>query len=473
MFERKHWNALFALGLFTFMSTLDGSIVNIALPTMAREMHISTSQVTWAVTIYLVVISSLILLFGRLGDLLGKTFIFRIGMTVFTIGSLLCGIHVNLPFLLGARVVQAIGASMTMSNSFGITAMVFPANIRARAMSIIAMFVSLGSIAGPAIGGFILEVVSWPFIFWINVPLGIIAYLVGNKYLPHDHNANGSVKDVDFVGAFLLFATVVTFFIGMTVGQDKGMGNPIAIGLLALMVVLIFAFIKVERVRQSPLLQLKIFDSKLFSMSVVTSMLMFTAGSFNGILMPFYLQNYRACAVGFAGFVMMAYPIAMFIFSPIAGTLADKYDKEKITFIGISLVILAQIGYLTIGPNTPLTLVIILLLLHGMGIGFFQSPNNALVMSNVDKQYLGIAGSVNALGRNLGFVIGNTVATMVLFMTMSTLAGSHITTYQEKHPEWFIKGFHAAFYIAFTLVLIAWIMAGVRIYQEAKAKKAA
>ncbi|MDN5403118.1 MAG: MFS transporter, partial [Lactococcus sp.] len=175
MFSKEKFPGLLALGIFTFMSTLDGSIVNIALPSMAREMHLEMGQVTWSVTIYLVVISGLILLFGRLGDLLGKTKIFNIGSLIFTLGSLLAGINLGLHFLLFSRIVQAIGASMTMSNSFGITSQLFEPALRARAMSIMSMFVSLGAIAGPAIGGFILQLASWSYIFWINVPLGVVA----------------------------------------------------------------------------------------------------------------------------------------------------------------------------------------------------------------------------------------------------------------------------------------------------------
>src|SRR5574340_1201773 len=200
MFSKEKFPGLLALGIFTFMSTLDGSIVNIALPSMAREMHLDMGQVTWSVTIYLVVISGLILLFGRLGDLIGKTKIFNYGSLLFTFGSLLAGINLGLHFLLFARIIQAIGASMTMSNSFGITSQLFEPALRARAMSIMSMFVSLGAIAGPAIGGFILQLASWSYIFWINVPLGVVAYLIGRKALPED-KGSGTFKDADLLGS--------------------------------------------------------------------------------------------------------------------------------------------------------------------------------------------------------------------------------------------------------------------------------
>lgn len=177
---------LIALGIFTFMSTLDGSIVNIAMPIMSKEMNISLSRIEWVVSIYLIVISALLMFFGRLGDVIGKSKVFRIGTAIFILGSLLAGINLGLAFLLFARAVQAIGAAMTMSNSFGITTSTFPIEQRGRAMGVIGTFVALGAVAGPAIGGLILNYLTWNYIFWINVPIGIIAVLIGVKSLPHD-----------------------------------------------------------------------------------------------------------------------------------------------------------------------------------------------------------------------------------------------------------------------------------------------
>ena len=328
MFSKEKFPGLLALGIFTFMSTLDGSIVNIALPSMAREMHLEMGQVTWSVTIYLVVISGLILLFGRLGDLLGKTKIFNIGSLIFTLGSLLAGINLGLHFLLFSRIVQAIGASMTMSNSFGITSQLFEPALRARAMSIMSMFVSLGAIAGPAIGGFILQLASWSYIFWINVPLGVVAYLIGRKALPED-KGSGTFKDADLLGATQMFLTIVAFFIAMSLGQAQGfLSIPVLLSFVA-MVGLFVWFIHTERTVEKPLLNLNIFRSKLFSMSILTSLAMFTAGSFVSILMPFYLQNYRASTPGFAGMVMMAYPVGMFISVPLLVCYLINLTKKK------------------------------------------------------------------------------------------------------------------------------------------------
>lgn len=465
----KNWKALIAVGVFIFMSTLDSSIVNIALPTMSHELHASLAQVTWVVTIYLIVISGVILIFGRLGDLLGKVNIFKWGAIVFTLGSLLAGLNLGLglPFLLFARVVQAIGGSMFMATSFGLIASIFPPETRARALSINSMFVSVGSIAGPAIGGLILQIASWNYIFWINVPIGIIAYLYGSRALPKE-TGQGSLKDVDFTGSFLMFVSLVLLFLGINFGQEIGWSNPLIWAAFVGFVIFFVLFVRTENRKEKPLLNLGIFKTKLFTMSIITAMLNFTAAMFVSILMPFYLQEYRVLSPGTAGIIMMAYPAAMLISSPIAGILSDKFEKEWITFLGISGIILAQIGYLMITGKSAIWYVVLALALHGASVGFFQSPNNTLVMSTVEKRYLGIAGSVNSLARNISFVLGTSLATISLFLAMSTIAGHTVTTYVRSQPKLFLDGMHIAFFVSLVLVVITWILGLLRLTGKRK-----
>lgn len=451
--------ALIALGIFTFMSTLDGSIVNIALPTMSRELHVSTSQITWVVTIYLIVISAVVLIFGRLGDLIGKSRVARIGWGIFIVGSFLAGLNFGwgLGFLLFARVIQAIGGAMFMATGFGIISEIFPAESRARALSISAMFVSVGSIAGPALGGLILQVASWNYIFWINVPIGIVAWIFGSKALPTE-KTHGKWSDVDVAGGSQMTAVIVLLFLALNFGQTLGWTNPIIIIAVIVGIVLFVSFIMTEKRVAKPLLDLGIFKSKLFSLSIIMALLNFTVGMFSSILLPFYLQDYRAYGPGIAGLIMMAYPLAMLIFSPIAGSVADKMDKEIVTFVGISGIVLSQIGYLMINPHSAPWLVIMILFIQGMSMGIFQSPNNALIMSTVERKYLGIAGSVNSLARNVAFVLGTSLATLILFTAMSSQLGYKVTTYLADKPDVFLHGFHVAFYFSAFLVLITWFL---------------
>ncbi|CAM3194434.1 DHA2 family efflux MFS transporter permease subunit [Lactococcus hircilactis] len=452
--------ALLAIGIFTFMSTLDGSIVNIALPTMSRELHTSTAQITWVVTIYLIVISAIILIFGRLSDLIGKAKVTKIGWGIFILGSFLAGLNLGmgLAFLLVARVIQAIGASMMMATSFGIIAQIFPAENRARALAINTMFVSVGSIAGPALGGVILQIASWNYIFWINVPIGILAWIFGNRALP-TRNGQGQLSDIDLKGGALMSGVIILLFLALNFGMTLGWTNPLILIAVLLGILLFIAFIVTEKRSENPLLNLGIFKSKLFSLSLIMALFNFTVSMFASILLPFYLQDYRAFGPGIAGMFMMCYPLSMLIFSPIAGIIADKIDKELVTFIGISGIVISQIGYLMIHQTTPSWWIVLVLLIQGGSVGIFQSPNNALIMETVDRKYLGIAGSVNSLARNVAFVLGTSLATIILFFSMSKMTGQKVTSYLPDQPEIFLNGMHVAFIFALCFTLITWILA--------------
>lgn len=456
--DKDHILIMIALGIFTFMSVLDGSIVNIALPSISKDLAIPLNQATWTVIVYLIVISGLLLLFGRMGDVFGKIKIFKIGTIIFTIGSFLAGIsRFGLYFLLAARVVQAVGASMTMSTSFGITTSNFPASMRARAMSVIGMFVSLGAIAGPAIGGAILSIFNWTYIFWVNVPIGLIAIVIGIKYFPQDTIAQPNEK-IDYSGSTLFFSFVAVFFLAINAAEVVGFQDIWVIIGLVVALLLLAAFIKVENLIKFPMIKLEIFKNQLYSISLTTAFLVFAVNSYTNILMPFYLQDLRGLTPGQSGLILMAFPIANFIFSPISGWAGDKFDKELITLIGLAGLVLSQVGYLLINGGSPYLLIILTLIANGTSAAIFQSPNNALTMSTVPKPLLGIAGSVTALARNIGFIVGNTFATTMLFLGMSHLAGRRVLNYLPAHPDYFLQAMHWSFIFAAVLALAAFVL---------------
>lgn len=461
---------LVALGIFAFMSTLDGSIVNIAMPIMSRELHVSASQIEWVVSIYLIIISALLMFFGRLGDVIGKSKVFKVGTAVFILGSLLAGIDLGLPFLLFARVVQALGAAMTMSNSFGITTSSFPINQRGRAMGIIGTFVALGSVAGPAIGGLILNYLPWNYIFWINVPVGIIAVLVGLKSLPDDVPVSANAP-LDWLGMGEFSVFVVTFFFAVLQGQESGYTNPLILSSLVVSVIALILFIRTENQRKHPLLDLSIFKYSDFTLGLIAALLVFINGFFYNVLMPYYLVNARGLSSGVAGSLLSIIPLTMVVFGPIGGILSDKFGGAKITVIGVTLLLLSQFLVMGFGLSTPYWFFAATSILTGIGIGMFQSPNNASVMSAVPSNRLGIAGSVNALARNLGMILGVSISTSSLFIVMSAKSGQTITTYPAHNDQLFIFGMHFAFVISAALLAIADFIAIRRLFVSLKEDK--
>lgn len=465
----KLWLSMTAVGLFTFMSTLDASIVNIALPVMSKEMNIPMNQATWTVSIYLIVISGLLALFGNLGDQLGKIKIFRIGTIVFTLGSVLAGIDLGLPFLLFARFVQAVGASMTMSNSFGITTTLAPQNLRGSAMSFIAAWVSLGSILGPALGGLLLQHLSWSYIFWINVPIGIIAIVAGAFLLPKS-SKKGVTPQIDWFGAVSLFLFVAVLFLGLNVAQVQGFLAAWPLALIVIAIILFVLFIRHELHAEKPLLDLTIFSSKLFTISLITAFLVFVTNFFINVLMPFYLENLRGLSTGTSGMYMLLWPVAMLVFSALSGTLADKMDREYVTLFGLTVLAIVMFTWFFVDGESPMLLIGLLLAGSGFGMAFFQSPNNALIMSNAPQDKLGVAGSLNALSRNLGIITGTTLVTSVLYAAMSAKLGKAITTYPAHNPEVFVFGMHVAFAVAGVLLVIAFIITFYRVLMRRATK---
>ena len=251
--QKHRWWILVSVAMFTFMSTLDGSIVNIALPTMSSDLGVPMNQSEWIVSIYLIVVCACLLLFGKIGDSFGKIKVYKLGTLIFTVGSLLCGFDHSLGFLLFARIVQALGASMTMANNSGIITEVFPVTERGRALGSIGAFVSLGSIAGPGLGGLILAHFSWSYIFWINVPVGIITMLIGLKFLPKDITMSGN--KIDRLG-FISFAFfIVTFFGGIFIGQEQGFIHSVPVSLFVLGILSFVAFLFIEKKVKIPLIQ--------------------------------------------------------------------------------------------------------------------------------------------------------------------------------------------------------------------------
>nr|WP_057874279.1 MFS transporter [Loigolactobacillus rennini] len=462
--QKNRWLILIAVGLFTFMSTLDGSIVNIALPVMSKDLKIPMNQAEWVVSIYLMVVCAFLLLFGKLGDAFGKIRVFRLGTFLFVLGSLLCGFNRSLIFLLVARGLQAFGASMTMSTNNGIITEIFPFSERGKALGFIGSFVSLGAIAGPGIGGLILAVLPWGYIFWLNVPIGILTIILGHYILPADVTYHQ--QKIDYPGFILFLLMIMTLFGGIFLGQQIGFTHGLILSLFVLALVCFIGFIWFEPRQQAPLISFKLFRNGAFTLSLIAGFLIFVTNFFFNVIAPFYLQNARGLSPSLAGYILMIFPIVQVIASPLAGSISDRIGPELLTFIGLVLISLSQIGYLLIDLATPIWLFMTCVGLVGLGNGIFQAPNNTMVMSAVTEDDLGIAGGINALARNLGMVFGISIATTVLFSAMSYRYGQHVTTYLTQRPDIFIYGMHLSFIVSLLICLVATTITGVRLWRK-------
>ena len=468
---KNKWAILYTVLIMTFMATLDSSIVNVAMPVMARELSVQMGDIQWISTIYLVISSAVMLVFGRLGDMAGKVRVFQTGVALFTAGSALCACSHTLIMLIGARVVQALGAAAALANNQGIITEAFPASERGRSLGMVASFVALGTLCGPMLGGLITSVASWEWIFVINIPVGAIAFLVGLKTLPRDGAeaaAQRGRRSLDAPGAILMAAGIMLVFCALTLMEQQV--TTLFAGMLAIGIALLVAFIAVERRSTSPLMQLGVFRSLSFDINLGTLLTVFVAfGAFN-LITPFYLQDAHGFSVGEAGLIMTTYPLVNFVVGPLAGSISDRIGCERPTMFGLAVMVcgLGLVGMLAV--DTPVPVIVASLACMSLGSSSFQSPNNSLIMGSAPRDALGFVGSLSALTRNLGMSVGITAGSMLLYGQMSAAAGEHVTGYVDGHPEIFMYGFHWVFGVLLAVVGVGFVLSVVR-YARARRQK--
>lgn len=461
---------LFNIVLLTFMACLDSSIVNVALPVMADYFKVGMNSIAIIVSSYLIAISATILIFGRLGDIKGTVRVFKIGIVIFTFGSLLCAIANTLYLLVLARVIQAVGAAGFMATNQGIITRVFSAGERGKALGITGSFVALGTLVGPPLGGFIVDAAAWQYIFLINIPIGFFAFILGLKILPRDEESIQARLDIR--GALLFLFFIVALFTAILVGEQIGFSKPSVLIGFGFAIVAFIIFIKVELAEDSPMLELNIFRNRLFSLSILCGFLLFVAMNCSNILLPFYLQDVIKMSPSVSGLYLMTYPLVLFVVAPISGHLSDKIGSELLTLIGLIVFSSAFFMMATLNQRLEPVKLIVIIAIMALGNGMFQSPNNSLIMSSVPRDRVGIAGSINALVRNLGLVVGISVSTLILYGVMSSQLGYKVTTFVEGKEVEFALAMRVTYISAGLISLIGAALTAIRLFRK-RYKKAA
>lgn len=433
------------------MPSLDSSIVNVALPTMSVQLNGSLADLQWVITVYLLTMASMLPVFGRLADLFGRKQVYLSGLIVFVLGSALCGLANNILFLVGMRVIQAIGASMLMSNSQALIVSSFSEHERGRALALNSTMVAVGALIGPAIGGILVGVVGWHSIFYINIPIGIIIYIVGQVIFPIE-TTNHQLPHFDYLGAMFFSVSLISFLFACNNTQERGL-TPTSIISVIMGLILFYLFVLTEQRTPGPIIDLNIYKNKPFLIGNISTFISFTGQSANIILMPFYLQdilNYSSVTVGL---FMLAGPLSTLIVAPISGYLCDKKGPLLLTTGGLlgmagGLFYLSSVsghsGYYEIMPGP---------ILIGIGAGMFNSPNNSSVMSSVSREMLGIAGGLNALAKTVGMVVGTTLS-VSLFKYRQAAALSEFANYNKaQYVDAFMSAFHTVVIVSGVIVL--------------------
>lgn len=419
------WLAMIAVSIGTFMSTLDSSIVNISLPTIMKSLHTELTTVQWVVAIYLLVITGLLLTLGRLADLMGRKPIFIAGFTIFTIGSVLCGLSGTIHLLITFRALQAVGAAMIMANGPAIITSVFPRSERGKGLGIMGTVVAIGLTVGPALGGILLSVSGWRLIFFINLPIGIAGIIFAQIVLKPERK--GIEHHFDIPGALLLLLSLVSLSLALSDGADAGWTSAYILSLFGTAMIFGVFFTIRERNTVHPVIDLALFHNRLFTSASFSALITYIALFSITFLMPFYLSKVLDYSPEKMGLTLISIPLTVALIAPLSGSLSDKIGSSILGSLGLAIMSIGLFLISRLGGNPTFIHIILVLAVVGIGSAIFQSPNNSAIMGSVPPNMLGVASGMLATMRNLGMVIGTTLSSAIYI--------SRLTAYSSELPS--------------------------------------
>jgi len=411
------WKAFWVIALALFTTVMDFSATGIALPSIADDFALRLSAVSWVAIVASLTISAFLLPMGRVADIAGRKAVHLAGLTLFTGGALLAAFSLNLPMLLGARVVMAIGLGMGQGVMTAMIASVFPPHERGRSLGMLTATVGAASIVGPIAGGFLVDAFGWRSVFvFFSIP-AVIAFLLAAVVL--DDARIGSTRRragerYDWVGAVVSAAALVLaiFTINNPLNLSWSAWPVVGGGVLA--AALLAAFIWWELRIRSPMINLRFFKRARFSWSSSARYLGFIGNSAVFFLMPFYLQDVQGYEPRTVGFVMFAGASGMAVTGMFSGLLSDRFGFRIFTFTGLGLAIAAGLMFASFGPSSPLYFVVPALLINGIGMGLWMAPNMSATLGTVERSDYGIVGAFLNLVRNAGTVTGVAVTTAIV-----------------------------------------------------------
>jgi EmrB/QacA subfamily drug resistance transporter len=453
--------AILVIGIL--MGALDTTIVLLALPIINQELHTTLIASIWVILSYLLVIAIATTQFGRLGDIYGRSRMFNIGFAVFTIGSFLCGVSQSIILLIAFRVLQGIGGALLQANSGAIVADTFEPQKRGRAFGYTGVGWSVGAMLGILLGGALTTFVGWRYIFYINVPIGIVATYLGLKYIKDNPKVKATI---DWPGMTTLTASLLLISYGAIDTAAQGaMSSNIIMIIAGVALLCIFFFI--EEKSSSPLMNLKVFLSKrILTFSILATFFMSMGFLAVVFIIIMYLQGIRGLSPLDAALLLIPGYVISSIISPRMGHLADKHGARLLATAGLLLMIVTVLIYATLTATSSLYIILIASFVSGIGTAMFFPANSSAIMANADMEHYGSISGLSRLMQNIGilfsYVLTLTVASISvprdtafqIFLGTSTLTGNISAA--------FITGIHAALYISILMLLIAAILSYIR-----------
>jgi EmrB/QacA subfamily drug resistance transporter len=417
----KYW-VFGALAIGTFASVVDHGSVNVALPTIANKFQTDLPTIQWVVITYALTISALLLPMGRLSDLIGRKKVYIAGTLVLALGAALSGFSPTLEMLFPSRVLQGVGAAMTQGTGMAIITSAFPANEKGRAIGLIMTMVGVGAVAGPAIGGLVVDSFGWRAVFFLTMPVEIIGVAV-TLFVMRGWTEVREVGNArfDWLGATLSAGILVALLIAMTTGNKAGWLSPPILAAFAGAAAMLATFIWWELRASAPMLDLRLFKGKTFSFGVSAAFLTFLGSSAVLFLMPFYLQNVLGYSAKTAGFVVVPGALCMAVLGSVSGVLSDRFGWRPFTVGGLASSAIGLLILSRVTETSPLWMVVPSLMLMNSGMGIFYSPNSSSVMNAVGQAKYGVVSGFLNLVRNAANVSSIAVATIIVTTTMGSL----------------------------------------------------
>ena len=420
----QRWRAMLAVAIAIAMSVLVTSIANIALPTIAHDMSATPAASIWVVNAYQLAVTVTLLPFASMGDIYGHRRIYVWGLAVYTMASLVCALAPSLPVLVIGRVLQGFGGAGIMSVNGALVRFIYPRAELGRGIGVNALVVAGSSTAGPSVAAAIMSVLSWPWLFALQVPAGIAALWMAHKFLPQTPLAGHPFDPLSAV----LNAVTFGLFITALDGVGRGQGAPTVLIEFIVSLVVGWFFVHRQYTLAAPMLPVDLFRRPVFALSVATAICAHGAQLIAFVTLPFYLQDVSGLSPIQIGVLITPWPAALVVMAPIAGRLADRYPAGLLGGFGLAVMTLGLLLVLLLPARPTQIDVAWRLAVCGIGFGFFQSPNNRLIIGSAPRDRAGVGGGMVSTARLLGQTTGSALVALVFGVTHAAEGGVELGT---------------------------------------------